>query len=227
MVAEIATLKGVFKMDFLKEILGDDLFEQVKTKVSSYNEKTDKDKKVSIVNVNNGEFVAKAKYDQLKADFDNTKTSLETANTTIKDLKKTNGDNADLQAKITAYETEKAEIEKTHKEAVQKLLKESAIKEELYKEKVKFPELLISKYDLFQIILDEKGEKVVSGISEQTKGHKEKYKELFGETEKETKGVKSFNAGGESTPGTTASQGTNLAKVMNENSKTTESKFFN
>lgn len=57
MVAEIATPKGEFKMDFLKEILGDDLYNQVKTKVSSYNEKADKDKKVSIVNVNNGEFV--------------------------------------------------------------------------------------------------------------------------------------------------------------------------
>ena len=32
-------------MEFLKEILGDDLYEQVKTKVSSYNEKVDKDKK--------------------------------------------------------------------------------------------------------------------------------------------------------------------------------------
>lgn len=85
-------------MEFLEEILGTDLYNQVKTKVSSYNEKADKDKKVSIVNVNNSEFIAKAK--QLKTDLDNTKTSLNTANTTIADLKKTNRDNADLQAKI-------------------------------------------------------------------------------------------------------------------------------
>lgn len=32
-------------MEFLKEILGEDLFNQVKNKVSSYNEKVDKDKK--------------------------------------------------------------------------------------------------------------------------------------------------------------------------------------
>ncbi len=162
-----------------------------------------------------------------KQEYNNINEQLKTANATITDLKKNNKDNADLQAKITAYETEKAETEKTHKETMQKLIKESAIKEELYKEKVKFPELLLSKYDLSKIVLDEKGEKVVSGISEQTKGYKEVYKELFGEQEKDSKGVKSFNPAGESNPNTTVSQGSNFAKEMNESSKTTESKFFN
>lgn len=174
-------------MEFLKEILGDDLYEQVKTKVSSYNEKADKDKKVSIVNVNNGEFVAKAKYDQLKTDLDNTKTSLDTANTTIADLKKNNGDNAELQQKIASYETEKANLEAKHKETTEKLIKESAIKDALYNAKAKHPELLLSKFDLSKILLDEKGEKVVSGIEEQIKSNKETYKDLFGEEEQNNK----------------------------------------
>ncbi len=168
-------------MEFLEEILGTDLYNQVKTKVSSYNEKADKDKKVSIVNVNNGEFVAKAKYDQLQTDLDNTKTSLNTANTTIADLKKNNGDNADLQQKIATYESEKATLEAKHKETTEKLIKESAIKDALYNEKAKHPELLISKFDLSKILLDEKGEKVVSGIEDQMKTNKETYKDLFGE----------------------------------------------
>lgn len=121
-------------MEFLKEILGDDLYEQVKAKVSSYNEKADKDKKVSIANINGGEFIAKAKYEQLQNDLDNTKTSLETANNTIKDLKKSNTDNADLQTKIADYESEKANLEKAHKETTEKLIKESAIKDALYNE---------------------------------------------------------------------------------------------
>lgn len=171
------------KMEFLKEILGDDLYEQVKTKVSSYNEKADKDKKISIVNVNNGEFVAKAKYLQLETDLSNTKTSLDTANTTIADLKKNNGDNADLQAKIANYENEKANLEAKHKETTEKLIKEGAIKDALYGEKAKHPELLLSKFDLSKILLDEKGEKVVSGIEDQMKEHKETYKDLFGELE--------------------------------------------
>lgn len=170
-------------MEFLEEILGTDLYNQVKTKVSSYNEKADKDKKVSIANVNNGEFIAKAKYNQLQTDLDNTKTSLDTANTTIADLKKNNGDNADLQTKIANYESEKANLEKAHKETTEKLIKESAIKDALYNEKAKHPELLLGKFDLSKILLDEKGEKVVSGIEEQIKTNKETYKDLFGENE--------------------------------------------
>ncbi|MCI8486055.1 MAG: hypothetical protein HFJ20_02975 [Clostridia bacterium] len=173
-------------MEFLEEILGTDLYNQVKTKVSSYNEKADKDKKVSIVNVNNGEFIAKSKYCQLETDLNNTKTSLSTAQTTIEDLKKNNGDNAELQTKIANYETEKANLEKAHKETTEKLIKEGAINAALYKEKAKHPELLISKFDLSKIILDEKGENVVSGIEEQIKSNKETYKDLFGEVETQT-----------------------------------------
>lgn len=172
-------------MEFLKEILGEDLFNQVKNKVSSYNEKVDKDKKISIANVNGGEFIAKAKYDQLKTDLDNTKTSLDTANTTIADLKKNNGDNADLQQKVSDYETKIADLEATGKAEKAKMLKEIAIKDALYAEKAKHPELLISKFDLSKIILDEKGENVVSGIEEQMKSNKETYKDLFGETEQQ------------------------------------------
>lgn len=167
-------------MEFLKEILGDDLYEQVKTKVSSYNEKADKDKRVSIANVNSEDYVAKAKYDQLQNDLNNTKTSLDTANTTIADLKKNNGDNADLQAKIQNYETEKKALETKHKEETQRLIKESAIKDALYNVKAKHPELLLSKFDLNKIVLDEKGEKVVAGIDDQINSYKETYKDLFG-----------------------------------------------
>lgn len=170
-------------MEFLEEILGTDLYNQVKGKISSYNEKADKDKKISIANVNNGEFVAKAKYDQLKTDLDNTTISLNTANTTIADLKKNNGDNADLQQKIANYESEKANLEAKHKETTEKLIKESAIKDALYNEKAKHPELLLGKFDLSKILLDEKGEKVVSGIDDQMKTNKENYKDLFGEVE--------------------------------------------
>lgn len=172
-------------MEFLKEILGEDLFNQVKTKVSSYNEKADKDKRVSIANVNGDEYVTKAKYSQLETDLANTKTSLDTANTTIADLKKTNGDNAELQTKIANYESEKANLEAKHKEITEKLIKEIAIKDALYAEKAKHPELLLGKFDLSKIILDENGKNVVFGIEEQMKSNKETYKDLFGETEQQ------------------------------------------
>lgn len=172
-------------MEFLKEILGEDLFNQVKNKVSSYNEKADKDKRVSIANVNGDEYVTKAKYSQLETDLNNTKTSLSTAQTTIEDLKKSNGSNADLQQKVSDYETKIANLEATSKAEKARMLKEIAIKDALYHEKAKHPELLISKFDLSKIILDEKGENVVSGIEEQMKSNKETYKDLFGETEQQ------------------------------------------
>ena len=172
-------------MEFLKEILGEDLFNQVKNKVSSYNEKADKDKRVSIANVNGDEYVTKAKYSQLETDLNNTKTSLSTAQTTIEDLKKSNGDNVGLQQKVSDYETKIADLEAAGKAEKAKMLKEIAIKDALYAEKAKHPELLISKFDLDKIVLDEKGEKVVSGIEEQIKSNKETYKDLFGEKEQQ------------------------------------------
>ena len=169
-------------MDFLKEILGDDLYKQVETKVNSYNE-SNKEKQVKVANLSTGEYVSKSKYDALQTDLNNTKTSLDTANTTIADLKKNNGDNASLQAKIQDYETKITNLETANKENLSKLVKESAIREALYAEKAKHPELLLSKFDLSKILLDEKGEKVVSGIEDQIKANKETYKDLFGETQ--------------------------------------------
>lgn len=201
-------------MEFLEEILGTDLYNQVKDKVSSFNEKAEKDKKVSIVNVNNGEFIAKAKYDQLETDLSNTRTSLETANNTIKDLKKSNGDNADLQDAITAYENEKKNLEQTHKATTEKLIKESAIKDALYNEKAKHPELLLSKFDLSKILLDEKGEKVVSGIEEQIKSNKETYKDLFGEVEQQKQPYHYTPAGGNENKGSGA---TDFVGIIKEN----------
>lgn len=204
-------------MEFLEEILGTDLYNQVKEKISSFNEKAEKDKKVSIANVNNGEFIAKAKYDQLKTDLDNTKISLGTANTTIADLKKNNGDNADLQQKIANYENEKANLEAKHKETTEKLIKESAIKDALYNEKAKHPELLLGKFDLSKIVLDEKGEKVVSGIEEQMKSNKETYKDLFGEAEQEGQEQQPYHytpAGGNQNQNTGA---TDFVGIIKEN----------
>lgn len=201
-------------MEFLKEILGEDLFNQVKNKVSSYNEKADKDKRVSIANVNGDEYVTKAKYSQLETDLNNTKTSLSTAQTTIEDLKKSNGDNVGLQQKVSDYETKIADLEAAGKAEKAKMLKEIAIKDALYAEKAKHPELLISKFDLDKIVLDEKGEKVVSGIEEQIKSNKETYKDLFGETEQQG-GVYHYTPNGGENKGNSGA--TDFVGIIKEN----------
>lgn len=76
-----------------------------------------------------------------KDDFNNKVKELETANDTITELKKSNGDNADLQKKIGEYETEIKDL----KYSAEKTAKTYALKESLAKQGVLDPDYLIYK----------------------------------------------------------------------------------
>ena len=94
-------------MDFLKEILGEELFSQVAEKINAHNgNEANKDKQIKIGNLGSGEYVGKGKYDALQALFDGQKTELDTANGLIAELKKGTKGNEELQGKISKYETE-------------------------------------------------------------------------------------------------------------------------
>lgn len=99
-------------MDFLKEILGEELFAQVAEKINAHNgNEANKDKQIKLANLGGGDYVSKAKHDALQALFDGKSTELDTANTLIADLKKNaKGDEA-LQGKVTAYETQVAQLQ--------------------------------------------------------------------------------------------------------------------
>jgi len=93
-------------MDFLKAILGDELFAQVAEKINAHNgNEANKDKQIKIGNLASGEYVGKGKHEALQALFDGQKTELETANGLIAELKKGTKGNEELQGKITNYET--------------------------------------------------------------------------------------------------------------------------
>ena len=99
-------------MDFLKEILGDDLFNQVAEKVNAHNgNEANKEKQIKIGNLGGGEYVGKAKHDALQALFDGQKTELEKANTLIADLKKNTKGDEGLQQKVTDYENQVATLQ--------------------------------------------------------------------------------------------------------------------
>ena len=92
-------------MDFLKEILGEELFAQISEKINAHNgNEANKDKQIKIANLGGGEYVSKAKHDALQALFDGKNTELETANGLIAELKKGTKGNEELQGKITTYE---------------------------------------------------------------------------------------------------------------------------
>ena len=92
-------------MEFLKEILGEELFKQFETAVNAYNgSEANKDKQVKLANLGGGEYVGKGKYDALQAQLDGKAAELDTANGLIAELKKGTKGNEELQGKITGYQ---------------------------------------------------------------------------------------------------------------------------
>ena len=117
------------------------------------------------------------RYNKLKGQKEDLEEQLNTANNTIKDLKKNNADNEELQKTIKQHEdtikTQKAEYEKK----VRNLTLDSAISSALTKAKAKHSDLLASKIDRDKLVINEDG--TVSGLDEQLKGFKETYKDMF------------------------------------------------
>lgn len=114
-----------------------------------------------------------------KDKYNDVSEQLKTANTTITDLKKNNGDNEALQTKVKEYEntikTQKADYEAK----VRNLTLDSAIEKALAGAKAKHSDLLSTKIDREKLLISEDGK--VSGLDEQLKGLKETYKDLFEE----------------------------------------------
>ena len=103
-------------MEFLKEILGDDLYNQFEEKINAHNgSEANKENQIKIGNLGSGEYVGKNKHnselEKLNALLSGKDTELETANNLIADLKKSTKGNEELQGKITGYEAQVAELQ--------------------------------------------------------------------------------------------------------------------
>lgn len=119
-------------MLFLKEVLGEELFNQFNEKVNAWNgNEANKEKLVKLANLSTGEYVGKGKYDALNEQLTGKQTELDTANGLIADLKKASKGNEELQGKITAYEGQVADLQAQLAETKLK----SAIKVALLSEK--------------------------------------------------------------------------------------------
>lgn len=92
-------------MDFLKSILGDELFSQFSEKLNAYNgDEANKDKQIKLANLTDGGYVSKDKYTSLETDLSGKTSELEKANGLIEELKKSAGQDETLQQKIQEYE---------------------------------------------------------------------------------------------------------------------------
>lgn len=119
-------------MEFLKTILGEELYKQVETALNTYNgDEANKDKQIKLANLASGEYVGKGKYDALNDLLTGKTQELETANGLITDLKKGTKGNEELQGKITTYEGQVQQLQKQLRETKIK----SAIKVALLSEK--------------------------------------------------------------------------------------------
>lgn len=119
-------------MEFLKEILGEDLFKQFSEKINAWNgNEANKEKLVKLANLSTGEYVSKLKFDDISQQLTGKQTELDTANNLIADLKKASKGDEELQGKITAYEGQVADLQA---ELAETKLK-SAIKVALLSEK--------------------------------------------------------------------------------------------
>lgn len=119
-------------MEFLKEILGEELYNQLKAKVDAYNgDESNKENQIKIGNLGSGEYVGKGKYDALQELLNGKETELSKASGLIEELKKGTKGDEDLQGKIKTYETENTKLQEELKETKLK----SAIKVALLSEK--------------------------------------------------------------------------------------------
>lgn len=99
-------------MEFLKELLGEELYAQLESKINEHNgNEANKDKQIKIGNLGTGEYVGKGKYDALQELVNGKETELKSANDLIAELKKATKGNEEMQKKFTDYEAENAKLQ--------------------------------------------------------------------------------------------------------------------
>lgn len=100
-------------MDWLKEILGEELYNQLMAALGAHNGKPEnKEKQVKLADLGKGEYVSKEKYSALETDKGNLAEQLKTAQGLIEQLKKGTKEDEALQGKITEYETTVQNLQK-------------------------------------------------------------------------------------------------------------------
>jgi len=109
-------------MEFLKEVLGEELFSQTKEKVDSYNQEH-KDKPIKLANLGEGNYVSKEKFDSKETEISNLKMQIEDANKEIQSYKDMDIDS--IKKSAEDWETKFKKLEEN-----QKMEKEKSIRGE-------------------------------------------------------------------------------------------------
>ncbi|MGC4018937.1 MAG: phage scaffolding protein [Muricomes sp.] len=169
-------------MEFLKAVLGEELFNQFSEKVNAYNDdEANKDKLIKLVNLSEGGYVSTDKYSSLETDFKGKDAELEKATGLIEELKKASGQDEGIQQKITGYETEITALKKEN----ENLRTENALRFALEgASAVDVDYLLFKAKEKGEVKLGDDGK--VKGIDELITGLKTQFPKQF-ETKQQTK----------------------------------------
>lgn len=151
-------------MEFLKALLGAELYAQIEAKINEHNgNEANKDNQIKIANLASGEYVGKGKYDALDALLKGKEAELTSANGLIAELKKGTKGNEELQGKITGYEAQVADLQAQ----LQETKINSAVKVALLSEKAVDVDYLTFKLNEK---LKEKGETLTLDENDNIKG---------------------------------------------------------
>lgn len=167
-------------MDFLKTVLGEELFNQVAEKINAHNgNEANKDNQIKIGNLGSGEYVSQGKFTALQEALNGKDAEITNANNLIAELKKASKGNEEMQAKFSNYEAENARLQ----EELQETKLKSAIKVALLSEKAVDVDYLTFKLNEK---LKEKGETLeldendnIKGWDNQLSGLKTQFPTMF------------------------------------------------
>lgn len=212
-------------MEFLKEILGDDLYLQVETKITAYNsDEKNKDNLVKLVNLSSGNYVGKEKFETKETELKGIKKQLDDANTEIKSYKEM--DIEGIKKAASDWETKYNTDTQTLKDEIAN--NEYGYKLDKYMEGLNMNDNVHKDYLKSQIKekkLKFEEDKLI-GADDIVNPYKEKHPHVFGEQKPIVKGFK-VATGADPKDIKNSSMGANIAKEMNESQTAKKSSFFN
>lgn len=150
-------------MEFLKTVLGQELFAQVEAKINEHNAaEKDESKHIKIANLGEGGYVSKDKHSALETEKNSIQEQLTAAQQLVEDYKKSSKNDEAAQQKITEYETKVTQLTTELEQA--KL--DSALKIALLQAKASDVDYLMFKIkqDGKKLKLDDKGE--IKGLND-------------------------------------------------------------
>lgn len=144
-------------MEFLKTVLGQELFAQVEAKINEHNAaEKDESKHIKIANLGEGGYVSKDKHSALETEKNSIQEQLTAAQQLVEDYKKSSKNDEAAQQKITEYENKVTQLTTELEQA--KI--DSALKIALLQAKASDVDYLMFKIkqDGKELKLDDKGE---------------------------------------------------------------------